>query len=192
MTEKEKVLQTNYRLEEDEISCQIHHPTETIYIASPRTAKITLDDISGFIIFDGYWYTEKWREEYQRNTEETKYPWVEEINPPVKVQIHYTKYSKDFCGTFTTTQTSFAPPRETNPFSHLLSKSQDPPKQITMYKYPLVEEIFAEIEIYERQIFEDTSGGGVYDEEVGGNIILFPTDLNCIKFRVLERLERLI
>jgi hypothetical protein len=197
---KSREMTSNWRLEEDEISCRFYSLTENShsrrepYVANTHNAKITIDDVSGTgtILFDGYWYTEEYFEKWRYEAE----PWTEIVDPPQIFQLHYTKYSKDFTSTYTRKWIDpilrFRSEAEGHADTELKAVASaaeaQATKEETMYTYPMLEEIVAEIEIYERQAVEDTSGEGEYDDELGGRIIFFPTQKNLLKFKVLKRI----
>lgn len=188
-------MTSNFHLEEDEISCRFYSLTENShsrrepYVANAHNAKITIDDVSGTgaILFDGYWYTEQYFEKWRYEAE----PWTEIVDPPQVFQLHYTRFSKDFSSTYTRKwidpMLRFRHGPEAD--AVIATAEAESTKEETMYTYPLLEEICAEIEVYERQALDDTSGEGEYDEDVGGRIVLFPTQKNLLKFRILRLIK---
>jgi hypothetical protein len=108
---------------------------------------LKIDDTSGSILFDGYWYTDKFREyltNYERiswekevkGIDKDKLYFIEEFEIPKEAHLHYSKHSE---------------------------------------KQKLIEEIYSDIHIYKYEVSDNTSIFGDYDEDIGGEPCFTPT-----------------
>jgi hypothetical protein len=132
----------------------------------------------GTITFDGYWYTKGFREQLEkRYTGEDVLPFTEIFETPVKMRLSYSKWASE--------PSEVKKVKESTFWSHRLKAEGEEDREVNEYTFPLLEGIQAEIEVYKREVYEDTSGEGFEDEEVG-RIILTPTYMNKLWFRFVS------
>jgi hypothetical protein len=145
-----------------------------IFIESDKdnqSTKLEYDDKGGSITFNGYWHTTGFRAQLEkRYTGEDYLPFTEIFKTPIKMMLDYSKWDS---------KPSDVKKVKTKRFW----KPDDEEVEEDQYTYPLLEGIRAEIEVYKREVYEDMSGEGFEDEEVGGRITLTPTYMNKLWFR---------
>lgn len=156
----------------------------------------------GTIIFDGYWYTKGFREQLEkRYTEDEVLPFTEIFETPVKMSLQYSKWASEPSEVKKVKESTFWMYRlkaegeeDCQAISRadgledflFMSKDHEEDREVNEYTFPLLEGIQAEIEVYKREVFEDTSGEGFEDEELGGRVILTPTYMNKLWFRFVS------
>ena len=156
---------------------------EWVYISSDNNSELTKletteESNDGVITFDGYWYTKGFREQLEKHyTEDEILPFTETFETPVKMQLSYSKWASE--------HTEVKKVKESSMFPGRLQKEGEEDKEMNQYTFPLLEGIEAEIEVYKREVFEDTSGEGFEDEDYG-RIILTPTYMNKLWFRFVN------
>lgn len=154
-----------------------------VYMSSDNNSestKLELKEEDGIITFDGYWYTKGFREQLKNRwrSDGDVLPFTETFETPVKMMFSYSKWASEPSEVKKVKESSF--------WSHRMRKEGEEEREVNEYTFPLLEGIQAEIEVYKREVYEDTSGEGFEDEELGGRVILTPTYMNKLWFRIVS------
>lgn len=203
-------MQTNYAPLDDTFQYRLDllEGRDWVYINSSqnhRWTKMVIDDVSGCITFEGYWYTPAFRAAIDRMySGEEIYPFTESFDTPVKMSLWYQQFEPNYVDTVQV---------KTLPFPYMY-RQQDAPAEVlndgvfhTEYLYELIEGFHAEIEVLKREVWEEQKeeeedikeekeeeqkeddDNNSEDSWYGGGICLTPTYMNRIWFRFVKKDE---
>ena len=207
----QQMLRCNYTPLYDTLqySLRLKESNDTIFIRSCQNYKYvshTINDVSGCIRFEGYWYTPAFRSyidsfyQYLPGEEDKVFSFSETFDEPLTASFHYQK-----CAPIHTATKQV----KTLPFPYMY-RPEDAPAEVlqdgkfhTEYLFPLEEGVWAEIAITKREAVDEWESMSTKSEissveqesdsndsdEYGGTLCLTPTYMNTLYFNVL-RIER--
>lgn len=178
--------------ERDRVYCRLEYSRNQddswVSINPNETDKVVLDisGSNGTITFDGYWYTKGFKEYLDSfHDKEKPFRFVETFEQPKRMELMYVKHE----GTH-----SEVKQRRRLPFPYHFKTQEEVPKEIIeaspledVYVFKAEYAVGGEIDVYKREVFEDTSGEGFEDDEYPGcRIVLTPTYMNKLWFKKSE------